>query len=187
MRDQLLHICNRDLALFLKERTPISLPQMATIADQYKEARLTSALSLTFPQGLDRKNSRQQSPNERVDTGKKFNSKLHKSERRRFKCDSPTHIAVNCPLRTNKVGNVASNTYANSLICGSSRSLSPSPRVRFSDTEYDRSRNRVRNDNRDKDKRSDEFAICGACTSFHDSIVNVRVTDAVPQITTSWV
>ena len=36
MRDQLLHICNKDLALFLKERTPISLPQMATIADQYK-------------------------------------------------------------------------------------------------------------------------------------------------------
>ena len=50
---------------------------------------------------------------------------------------------------------------------------------------YDRSRNRVRNDNRDKDQRSDEFANCGVCTLFHDSIVNVRVTDAVPQITTS--
>ena len=189
MRDQLLHICNRDLALFLKERTPISLPQMATIADQYKEARLTSALSLTFPQGLDKKNSRHKSPNERVDTGKKFNSKLHKSERRCFKCDSPTHTAVNCPLRRNKVGNVASNSYprkgSNSPVRGRSRSLSPSPRVRFSDTEYDRSRNRVRNDNRDKDQRSDEFANCGACTSFHDSIVNVNVTDAVPQITTS--
>ena len=85
MRDQLLHICNRDLALFLKERTPISLPLMATIADQYKEARLTSALNLTFPQGLDKKNSRHKSPNERVDTGKTFNSKLHKSERRFFK------------------------------------------------------------------------------------------------------
>ena len=35
MRDQLLHICNRDLALFLKEGTPISLPQMATIAAQF--------------------------------------------------------------------------------------------------------------------------------------------------------
>ena len=111
---------------------------MATIADQYKEARLTSALSLTFPQGLDKKNSRHKSPN----TGKKFNSKLHKSERRCFKCDSPTHIAVNCPLRKNKVGNVASNSYArkgsNSPMRGRSRRLSPSPRVRFSDTEYDK-------------------------------------------------
>ena len=49
----------------------------------------------------------------------------------------------------------------------------------------DRSRNRVRNDNRDKDQRSGEFANCGVCTSFHDSIVIVRVTDAVTQITTS--
>ena len=109
---------------------------------------------------------------------KEFNSKLHKSERRCFKCDSPTHIAVNCPLRRNKVGNVASNSYprkgSNSPVRGRSRSLSPSPRVLFSDTEYDRSRNRVRNDNRDKDQRSDEFANCGACTSFHDSIVNVK-------------
>ena len=64
-----------------------------------------------------------------------MNSKLHKSERRSFKCDSPAHIAVNCPLRRNKVGNLASNSYArkgsNSLIHGRSRSLSPSPRVRF--------------------------------------------------------
>ena len=72
MRDQLLHICNRELALFLKERTPISLPQMATIAEQYKEAILTSALNLTFPQGLDKKNPRHKSTNERVDTGKTF-------------------------------------------------------------------------------------------------------------------
>ena len=35
IRDQLLHICNKELSLFLKERTPSSAQQMATLADQF--------------------------------------------------------------------------------------------------------------------------------------------------------
>ena len=42
IRDQLLHICNKELLLFLKERTPFSAQQMAILTDQFKEARLTS-------------------------------------------------------------------------------------------------------------------------------------------------
>ena len=48
MRDQFLRICNKELTLYLKERIPRSLQQMATLADQFKEARLTSAVSLTY-------------------------------------------------------------------------------------------------------------------------------------------
>ena len=48
MRDQFLRICNKELTLYLKERIPRSLQQMATLADQFKEAGLTSAVSLTY-------------------------------------------------------------------------------------------------------------------------------------------
>ena len=58
MRDQFLHICNNELTLYLKERKPPSMQQMATLADQLKEARLTSAVSLTYPTGTKRSNSK---------------------------------------------------------------------------------------------------------------------------------
>ena len=84
MRDQFLHICNKELTLYLKERIPPSLQQMATLADQFKEARLTSAVSLTYPSGTKRSNSkpRQGSVNQ-FDTGKKQESSgFRKGERR---------------------------------------------------------------------------------------------------------
>ena len=37
IKDQLLHFCNKELSPFLKERTPYSAQQMATLADQFKE------------------------------------------------------------------------------------------------------------------------------------------------------
>ncbi|CAC5377448.1 unnamed protein product [Mytilus coruscus] len=46
MRDQFLHICSKDLSLFLKERIPDSLEKMVALADQYREARYTSASNL---------------------------------------------------------------------------------------------------------------------------------------------
>ena len=48
LRDQLAFICNRDLELFLREREPKSLEQSSKLADQYKEARYTDILNLTF-------------------------------------------------------------------------------------------------------------------------------------------
>lgn len=48
VRDQLLHICNRQLSLFLLQRTPKSAAEMTKFADQYREARLVSASSHTF-------------------------------------------------------------------------------------------------------------------------------------------
>ena len=108
MRDQLLHICNKDLTLFLKERTPVSMQQMATLCDQYKEARLTSAINLTFSSGSQKPQSRPKSPAEsykRVES-KQSGFSSYKRDRRCFKCGNPKHIAVNCPLKKNKVGNV---------------------------------------------------------------------------------
>ena len=47
LRDQFLHVCSRNLALFLKELIPTSLTEMATLADQFREARFDKASSLT--------------------------------------------------------------------------------------------------------------------------------------------
>ena len=46
VRDQFIHVCSKDLSLFLKERIPDSLDKMALLADQYREARYTCASNL---------------------------------------------------------------------------------------------------------------------------------------------
>lgn len=51
LRDQFLNVCNRDLILFLKERTPKSIQDMAQLVDQYREARMTNAANLIKIQG----------------------------------------------------------------------------------------------------------------------------------------
>ena len=116
MRDQFLHICNKELTLYLKERIPPSLQQMATLADQFKEARLTSAVSLTYPSGTKKSNSkpRQGSVNQ-FDTGKKQESSgFRKGEMRCFRCGSSSHMVMNCPIKHNKVGNITSGSYSRS-------------------------------------------------------------------------
>ena len=43
-----VHISNRNLQLFLREREPKSLEQASRLADQYKEARHIDIVSLTL-------------------------------------------------------------------------------------------------------------------------------------------
>ena len=117
MRDQLLHICNKELTLFLKERLPSSLQEMASLADQFKEARLTSAVSLTYPTGSKSQRSNSKSRpvgGSQYDAGKKqkHSSACKKSDGRCFRCGSSSHIVINCPLKHNKVGNVTSDSYS---------------------------------------------------------------------------
>ena len=57
---QLAFICNRDLELFLREREPKSLEQASKLADQFKEARYTDIVNLTF-KANDRSRSRSRS------------------------------------------------------------------------------------------------------------------------------
>lgn len=195
MRDQLLHICNRELTLYLKERIPASLQAMATLADQFKEARLTSAVSLTYPSGskTQRSNSKPKPVGgSHYDVGKKqeSNSTFKKSERRCFKCGSSSHMIANCPIKQNKVGNVTVDSHSRNIshspspVRGRSRSLSPYPRVRFEDTHRGRSRRKDSSDVSDQSKH-DQEATCGACSLFNDSIIDVNVSTTVPQLTSA--
>ena len=60
LRDQLAFICTKELELFLKEREPESLEHASKLADQFKEARYTDIVNLTF-KGNDMSQSRSRS------------------------------------------------------------------------------------------------------------------------------
>ncbi|MCG7875094.1 MAG: RNase H-like domain-containing protein [Candidatus Thiodiazotropha endolucinida] len=191
MRDQLLHMCNKDLTLYLKERVPSSLQEMATLADQFKEARLASAVSLTYPSGSKslRNNSKsRQVENKPFDQGKKqeLSSGFHKKERRCFKCGSSSHIIINCPAKNNKIGNVTSDSNlrnaSSSPARGRSRSLSPYPRVRFEDTDRGRSKKRETSGTIDQSKAYQD-GTCGACSLLNDSIIDVNASTNVLKLT----
>lgn len=103
MRDQLLHICNRDLTLFLKERIPENIEQMARYADQYREARNANITALIFqtdnaqkvlkqkPQQMQQCQQRKQEKQ----TGK-VNDKNNFQKKRCYYCGKQGHIASNC-------------------------------------------------------------------------------------------
>jgi hypothetical protein len=48
IRDQLLGCCGHELRLFLKERTPKSVSGMASLADQFREARGGNILNVSY-------------------------------------------------------------------------------------------------------------------------------------------
>lgn len=185
MRDQLLHICNKELTLYLKERIPSSLKEMAMLADQFKEARLTSAVSLTYPSGSKAQRSTSKPKQEGAksfDHVKKQDSGSSSGkERRCFKCGSSTHIVMNCPLKHNKIGNVMSGKEV-SPVRGRSRSLSPHPRVRFEDRDRGMSKRRESNQTHEHNKTVQE-PTCGACTLFNNSIIDASVQSYIPHLT----
>ena len=86
LRDQFLYICSRDLSLFLKERIPHSLDDMVALADQFKEARRTSALSLT---GQERN-----SGNSTKQVGSGFQQNQHAGSHKSQSADKE-HVAKN--------------------------------------------------------------------------------------------
>nr|XP_034306936.1 uncharacterized protein LOC105346079 isoform X3 [Crassostrea gigas] len=111
LRDQFLNVCNRDLILFLKERTPKSIQDMAQLADQYREARMTNAANLIKIQGQGFQSSTLSVPgnskdnpgeNRHQNTNKPF---VPKSDRRCYKCNRVGHIASECRPKP-KVGMV---------------------------------------------------------------------------------
>ena len=107
LRDQFLHVCNRDLALFLKERIPTSLTEMATLADQFREAGLVKASSLIkVPQPIPKPVSdvgvKQQCDESKSPLSGK-SSFVPKSERRCYKCSRLGHIASECKGKLNAV------------------------------------------------------------------------------------
>ena len=97
--DQLAFICNRDLELFLREREPKSLEQASKLADQYKEARNTDILNLTFKiNERSRSRSRSRSPSPSV---QRYNHQCPQLFRGScFICGNKKHIARFCPVCT---------------------------------------------------------------------------------------
>lgn len=92
LRDQFLHICNRDVVLFLKERVPKDMLEMSRLADHYKEARRANVVSLTNPnfRGSPKKGK----PND----VKGFQNKDNRTSNNRkcFTCGKVGHISINC-------------------------------------------------------------------------------------------
>ena len=43
LRDQILHVCNFELSVFLKQNVPKTAHEMCLLADQCREAKNTSA------------------------------------------------------------------------------------------------------------------------------------------------
>lgn len=107
IRDQFLFQCGTELRLFLKERVPKSLKDMAEIADRYREARGGTAQNVirrpTKPSLQENSATSQPSPRVRFgttqtqskDPARRDNLALEK--RRCYQCNRYGHIAKKCP------------------------------------------------------------------------------------------
>ena len=121
LHDQFFHVCNRDLRLFLKERIPESAQEMSGLADQFREARVVSAVSLSIRNKADVHSqgssqvratvAPQKAADGRQQGDQSFNPR---GERHCYKCGKHGHIARDCPTsisdsRSPRVNNVMSD------------------------------------------------------------------------------
>ncbi|XP_062590636.1 uncharacterized protein LOC134252230 [Saccostrea cucullata] len=101
LRDQMLHVCNFELAVFLKQNVPKTVDQMSMLADQFREARNTSAINLCSKavnkpevskvpeKPKDARQHQQQKP--------RF---VPNNERKCFVCNKYGHIATQCRFKS---------------------------------------------------------------------------------------
>ncbi|XP_033726451.1 uncharacterized protein LOC117316074 [Pecten maximus] len=110
LRDQFVCACGNDLTLFLKERVPSSVKEMAKLADQYAEAR-GDASSLLKPRTGGQKLSQNSSSKEgHHQSSKAFGTSTEDKDKQRsgssgkhcFICKKPDHLSYNCPRKTKK-------------------------------------------------------------------------------------
>ena len=101
LRDQLLHICNQELAIFLRQNVPKTASEMCKLADQFSESRFANAVHLCF------KPSKKPPNKDSAQSKDKQNKPLEKpqhfvplSERKCYFCEKKGHIATNCPNKS---------------------------------------------------------------------------------------
>ena len=102
LRDQLLHVCNYDLLVFLKQNVPKTAEELCTLADQFREARNASATNLCSK--VIKKSSEEgksKSPGKSTEVTKP-QTQTDKSkyvpfaERKCYLCNKKGHIASQC-------------------------------------------------------------------------------------------
>ncbi|XP_069139203.1 LOW QUALITY PROTEIN: uncharacterized protein [Argopecten irradians] len=110
VRDQFLHCCGKDLALFLKERVPKTMEEMARFADQFAEARgtKTNVMMARSVKYVDKQHSSTSDPKT---TDKKENNTTKKPVC--FKCLQPGHKSFECPNKKtgHRVAGMTGTTY----------------------------------------------------------------------------
>lgn len=133
LREQFILCCSKELSLFLKERIPATVQEMARHADQFAEARATTSSFITQkPVGFDRKpqfDRQQQSRNQATPVIQRGQC---------YVCGRYGHKAVECTSGTYIQNRPSSDTY---------KGKDDSKQVRFSDDNRNSSsynnRNRV--------------------------------------------
>jgi hypothetical protein len=106
IRDQLLHVCNTDVLLFLKEQVPKDIGEMSQLADRFKEVRKANVVSLTNP------NLRGSPKNDRSGEDKGFKAKGDNSDNRKcYKCGVQGYTSINCPSQGRPVSMNRGNRY----------------------------------------------------------------------------
>ena len=153
LKNQLAFICTKELELFLKEREPESLEQASKLADQFKEARYTDIVNLTFKCN-DRSQLRSRSQSRSMSPSRRFQPQGPQQTRGPcFICRDRRHIAL---FRPDKDGNSRMRVAtAHTNYRGKSRS--PKKQVRFQSYKQEAKQDF------DEDKMG-ESQVCGACS-----------------------
>ncbi|XP_052717957.1 uncharacterized protein LOC128190087 [Crassostrea angulata] len=95
LREQFLLCCSKELALFLKERIPTSIQDMARYADQFAEARTVTSSSLTQKPLFDRRQQCDRQPPYKDSVQQNQSGNAVKC----YECGRQGHKAFNCNFR----------------------------------------------------------------------------------------
>lgn len=163
VRDQFLHVCNKELTLFLLERIPKRATEMAILADQFCEARSLPASNFVFRRTESVKSTKPVERSRSIEKRSVFHSDIRNREKhglsntkRCYRCGKIGHIASDCRTEFSQRKHVAS-------LQTSDRQRSTSPhKVRFDNQENVSRKSRSRSVTPDKN----ETKVCGAFVSL---------------------
>ncbi|XP_055997762.1 uncharacterized protein LOC125654613 [Ostrea edulis] len=103
LRDQILHVCNYDLLVFLKQNVPRTAEELCRLADQFKEARNTSATNLCSKvikkpseEGKPKTHEKSKEVHKQPQAQKEKSKYVPFTERKCYLCNKQGHIASQC-------------------------------------------------------------------------------------------